>query len=120
MAKNETRRLRPAEIQADIDALSALEQIAGYAPFKDHLKVENLKTIRDRMLALKAKERQSEAVFRADRDNTVAEEWMNHNAMLEAKEQVIAQFGKSSNEAQAMGLKKKTEYKKPTGRKPKK
>jgi hypothetical protein len=120
MAKNETRRLRPAEIQADVDALSSLEQIAGYAPHKDYLKVENLKTIRDRMLALKAKERQSEAVFKADRDNTVADEWRHHNHMLEAKEQVIAQFGKSSNEVQALGLKKKTEYKKPTGRKPKK
>ena len=33
--------------------------------------------------------------------------------MLAVKEQVIAQFGKSSDQVQAMGLKKKTEYKTP-------
>ncbi len=33
--------------------------------------------------------------------------------MLGVKEQVIAQFGKSSDQVQALGLKKKTEYKAP-------
>jgi len=33
--------------------------------------------------------------------------------MLAVKEQVIAQFGKNSNQLQALGLKKKSEYKAP-------
>jgi hypothetical protein len=36
--------------------------------------------------------------------------------MLAVKEQVIAQYGKSSDQSQSLGLKKKTEYKAP-GRK---
>jgi hypothetical protein len=39
--------------------------------------------------------------------------WNLHNTMLAVKEQVIAQLGKRSNQVQALGLKKKTEYKKP-------
>jgi hypothetical protein len=43
-----------------------------------------------------------------------AAEWEFHNTMLAVKEQVIAQFGKNSDQVQALGLKKKSEYKAPT------
>jgi hypothetical protein len=36
--------------------------------------------------------------------------------MLGVKDQVIAQFGKDSNEVQAVGLKKKSEYSRPQRR----
>jgi hypothetical protein len=39
--------------------------------------------------------------------------------MLGVKEQVIAQFGKNSDQLQALGLKKKSEYKAPAARKAK-
>ncbi len=39
--------------------------------------------------------------------------------MLGANDQVKAQFGPSSNEYQGLGLKKKTEYNKPTKKTPK-
>jgi hypothetical protein len=59
-------------------------------------------------------ETQAEAAYKAARDNAVAAEWAFHNAVLGAKEQVIAQFGKDSNEVQAIGLKKKSERKSPS------
>ena len=37
-----------------------------------------------------------------------------HDFVLGGKDQVKAQFGPSSNEYQGLGLKKKTEYDKPT------
>ncbi len=37
-----------------------------------------------------------------------------HDYMLGAKDQVKAQFGSSSNELQGLGIKKKSEYDKPT------
>jgi hypothetical protein len=46
-------------------------------------------------------------------DAARAAEWAFHNAMLGVKDQVIAQFGKDSNEVQALGLKKKSERKAP-------
>ena len=42
-----------------------------------------------------------------------AAEWEFHDTMLAVKEQVIAQFGKNSDQVQALGLKKKAEYKSP-------
>ena len=50
------------------------------------------------------------------RDAATAAEWDFHNFMLAVKEQIIAQYGKSSDQSQSLGLKKKTEYKTP-GRK---
>jgi hypothetical protein len=48
----------------------------------------------------------------------VAAEWEFHNLMLGAKDQVIAQFGRDSNEVQAIGLKKSSERKAPQRRQP--
>ncbi len=48
-----------------------------------------------------------------DHDAAVAAEWRFHEAMQGAKEQVIAQYGKSSDQVQSLGLKKKSEYKRP-------
>ena len=46
-----------------------------------------------------------------------AAEWEFHDVIFGAKTQVKAQFGDSSNEIQALGLKKKSEYKSPTKKK---
>ena len=54
---------------------------------------------------------------RPSREPVYIREWEFHNAMLGAKMQVTAQFGDDSDEVQAIGLKKKSEYKAPTRRK---
>ena len=43
-------------------------------------------------------------------------EWEFHNLILGAKDQVTAQFGRDSNEVQAVGLKKASERKAPQRR----
>ncbi len=63
---------------------------------------------------LQAAEAQAAAALAAARDNAVAAEWEFHNLMLGAKDRVIAQFGRDSNEVQAIGLKKASERKAPT------
>ncbi len=50
----------------------------------------------------------------AARDEGVAVEVEYHNAILSSRAQVVAQFGKDSNEVRAVGLKKVSEYRKPT------
>jgi hypothetical protein len=52
------------------------------------------------------------------RDNAVTAEREFHNLMLGAKDQVTAQFGRDSNEVQALGLKKASERKPPRRRRP--
>ena len=49
MAKNETRRLRPAQLAADRDAFDALQGITNYAPANAAYTVTNIKALRDRV-----------------------------------------------------------------------
>ena len=84
------------------DAYTALQGMATYAPANTAYaktaittKLTAMKTAQDVELA------------------AAAAEWDFHNVMLAVKEQVVAQYGKSSDQVQSLGLKKKTEYKAP-------
>jgi len=56
-------------------------------------------------------------IYPLDLANTrAAAESEFHDFTLAVKEQVIAQYGKSSDQVQSLGLKKKTEYKAPARR----
>jgi hypothetical protein len=117
MAKNETVRIRPEYLSDDTNAFAALQQITDYAPANVDYTVANGAALQEAERAASDAEAQAEAAYKAARDNTVQAEWAFHNYMLGVKDQVMAQYGKSSNELQSLGLKKKTEYKTP---KPKK
>lgn len=116
MAKNETRRLNPAQIQTNKKDLAALKNISNYAPANSAYKVEAITAVDSELDASGTLESQTIAAAAAARDDRVAVEWKHHNLMLGARDQIVAQFGRDSNEAQAVGLKKKSEYKSP-GRK---
>jgi hypothetical protein len=112
MGKNETKRLKPSLLRFDKDCLAALEKVAGYAPVNARYTLAAI-TIAHRDLAnAQQTEEQANTTAAASRQNAIAREWEFHNLMLGAKDQVVAQFGRDSNEAQAVGLKKKSEYKK--------
>jgi hypothetical protein len=52
----------------------------------------------------------------AARDAATAAEWALHEGMLGAKAQVIAQYGPDSNAVQLLGLKRKSERRRPVRR----
>jgi hypothetical protein len=116
MGKNETRRLRPAQIQTNKDNFAALKVLVNYAPANQAYKVDAIIAAETELNTSQQLESQAVAAQAAARDTAVANEWKHHNLMLGARDQVVAQFGRDSNEAQAVGLKKKSEYKAP-GRK---
>ncbi|MCE9645019.1 MAG: hypothetical protein K8S20_03385 [Chloroflexi bacterium] len=116
MAKNQNKRLAPALIQADLDAYTAWLGISTYAPANAAYaktavtaKYTALKTAQDAELA-------AQVALATARDAATAAEWDFYNTLLGVKEQVIAQFGKSSDQVQSLGLKKKSEYKAPARR----
>lgn len=115
MAKNESRRIKPSDLTEDEDIYSAVKGIANYAPANPAYTLDALAATHAELQAVWDKEMQAEGALAAARDNSVAKEWEFHNKMLGVKDQVKAQFGKDSNEVQALGLKKASEYK---GRKP--
>jgi hypothetical protein len=116
MAKNETKRLRPAQVQTNKDSFAALKNIADYAPANPAYTVAKIQSSETGLNNKAQVESQANAAAAAARDDSVANEWEHHNLMLGARDQVVAQYGRDSNEAQAVGLKKKSEYKTP-GRK---
>jgi hypothetical protein len=59
-------------------------------------------------------EAQKQGELDAARDDATAAEWAFHKAVLGAKDQVVAQYGDDSNQLQALGYKKKSEYKSPS------
>jgi len=117
MAKNETKRLRPAQIQLNKDHFANLKTIEGYAPANPDFTTELIASSETQMNSDATTEAQATAALASARDNAVASEWKHHNLMLGARDQVVAQFGRDSNEAQMVGLTKKSERKAP-GRKP--
>lgn len=120
MAKNETVRIRPSQLQEDRDGFVALKNITGYAPANADFTAVKIQTAQDTMVAKRDTEAEKQAALDTARDEAAAAEWAFHNAMLGGKDQVKAQFGDDSNELQSLGLKKKSEYKSPKANPPKK
>jgi hypothetical protein len=119
MAKNEAIRIRPVVLQADLDAQIALQAISDYKPAN----AAYAKTVADaKLTAMRAAQTAEVNAMNAlatARDAAAAAEWEFHNIMLGVKTQVMAQYGDSSDQMQALGLKKKSERKKPAARKAK-
>ncbi|MCS7226483.1 MAG: hypothetical protein NZ821_05760, partial [Gloeomargarita sp. SKYB31] len=67
---------------------------------------EALQTMKEKQ----ALEVQALAAAKAARDEANRSEWRFHNLVLGAKEQVIAQYGRDSLQVQALGLRRKSEY----------
>ena len=114
MAADQTRRLRPSDLQADQDAFAALEGIGDYAPSNKNYTVAKIQVLKDTMAEADDKETQADAAAKAARDDATSAEWDFHNAIIAAKQQVVAQYGADSNEVQSVGLTKKSERAKPT------
>ena len=114
MARNQSKRLPPGKIYADESGFAALQAITNYTPINPAYSLDAVRNSHLELENLRREEAQAAAAIAAARDRAVAKEWEFHNLMLGVKEQVIAQFGKDSGEVQALGLKRKSEYKPPT------
>jgi hypothetical protein len=111
MAKDESKRLSPSVMQGDISSFSALQSITNYNPANQAFNITALNAARSALLAAQQAEVQAAAAAAAARDDANAKEWAFHNLMIGAKDQVVAQFGRDSNEAQTVGRKKPSEFK---------
>jgi hypothetical protein len=116
MAKDESKRLKPALIAEDEDGFAALQAMALYEPANQAYSLQAIGAAHGLLLSARTEEAQAQAALDAARDNTVARAWAFHNLMLGAKDQVRAQFGRDSNEVQALNLKKTSERKSPQRR----
>lgn len=114
MAKDETKRLTTAVMKNDETAFNALEKINGYVPSNPAYTIDALRRGFDEMNAARAAEDQIAAALATANDKAISAEWKFHNLMLIAKDHVISIFGKDSLELQEIGLKKISDYKRPS------
>lgn len=119
MADRTTKSLKPSILADDRDSLAALKGVGDYAPANPgytEVALTALQTTLDNNIAAATL---AEAEAKTKRDEEVSAAWAFHNAVIGMRDSVGVQFGKDSNEFQAVGRKKTSEYKKPV-RQPKK
>jgi hypothetical protein len=115
--QNTNNRLAPSVLNADQDIFEGLQTITDYAPYRKEASISQIEQAQVEMLKSQKLEAQLKAQYRAALDVARQSEWMFHNTILEAKNAVVAQFGSDSSEAQIVGLKKKSAYKRPVRQK---
>jgi hypothetical protein len=116
-SQNTTRRLTPQVINQDVTSLHGLQTIGSYDTTRTDASVAKIQQAYQAMLAQQQAETEKLALYRAAADAARLAEWEFHNAILAMKEVVRGQYGSDSDQAQAVGLKKKSDRKRPTRRK---
>src|SRR4051812_40518124 len=111
MAKNQTRKIKPSVLAKDLEDFAALKEIADYAPPNPNFKVSAIEADNTAMKAKAEALAQAEALVKTRRDELVAAQWKFHNSVEGGRDSCEAQYGEDSNEVQAVGRKKKSEYK---------
>ncbi|MBD2608062.1 hypothetical protein H6G81_26980 [Scytonema hofmannii FACHB-248] len=112
-----TRRLSPHLISQDIDSLHGLQTVTSYDTPRTDASRTKLQEAYQAMLTHQQAETEKLTLYRAAADAARLAEWEFHNAVLAMKEVVRGQYGTDSDEAQAVGLKKKSERKRPIRKK---
>jgi hypothetical protein len=106
-----SRKIPSKTIDADIDSFHGLNFISNYIPVRSEATPEELKNTYDKMISTQQQETELTAKIKAAADAARQAEVEFHEAVLAMKESVRGQFGPNSDEAAAIGYKKKSEYK---------
>jgi hypothetical protein len=106
-------RINADVLQEDKTSLEGLKGITAYAPVRTEFATALVTEKSEAMIAAQAAETQAKNAHDAARDAAAAAEQAFHDMILGAKQQIIGQFGPDSNEAAALGLKKKSDRKPP-------
>jgi hypothetical protein len=106
-----SKKIPAKVIDADIDSLYGLSFITNYIPVRSEATPEELQAAYDTMFSLQKQEVELTAQIKAISDAARQAEVEFHEAVLAMKETVRGQFGPNSDEAAAIGYKKKSEYK---------
>ena len=114
MAKDQTRTIDPATLKDDADVLDAILGMTDYNPSRAELATAKLSAADTALTAATDDFVQKDGAQKAARDAMVAAQWARHNLILGAKQQIVGQYGDDSDEAQAIGLTKKSERAKPS------
>lgn len=115
--QDKTRRLRPQLISEDVTSWHGLQTITTYNTTRADADAAKLQQAYQVMLSSQQTETEKLTLYRAAADAARLAEWEFHNAVLAMKEVVRGQYGSDSDQAQAVGLKKKSDRKRSSRKK---
>ena len=107
------QRLPAHVLQADLDCITALKAIEGYAPSNPADSLAAITELQTRTAAAGERELHTANSHAAARDDAILLENERHERVQSIKNQIRAQFGNDSNEVASLGLKKTSERKAP-------
>ncbi len=116
MASNPRTRLPQITLDADLAALPGLKLLTDYAPSNPEISIAAMNALAEQLRNAEDAEILATNALAAARDAREAAGWKLHDAMLNVKAAVIGQYGPNSNAVQSLGLKKKSDYRRPTRR----
>ena len=116
MSNNPKRRLSADILRTDLDCITALKAIDGYAPSNPADTLAAIAELQTRVSAAEERELHAANAYAAARDDAILLQKERHERVKSIKNQVRAQFGNDSNEVAAIGLKKSSERKAPKRR----
>jgi len=108
--------LAPAVISADRDALVGLKTLDDYAPSNPEFSTAAIAASEAALREAEEAELRLMKALAAARDARDAAGVELHSRMLGAKAQVLAQYGPDASAVQLLGLKRKSERKRPVRR----
>lgn len=119
MKRIETKRLAADITTTNLKCNAKIKTLKGYKSAKTEFSAEELAAAEEELTESRQQEAQAEQAMKTARNRAVTAEWDLHNKILGAKKQVVALYGEDSDEVQAVGLKKKSDWKRSGGRKAK-
>ncbi|MDZ8083861.1 MAG: hypothetical protein RMY36_013235 [Nostoc sp. SerVER01] len=117
-AQDTTRRLSRQSISQDVTSWHGLKTINSYDTTRTDASVDKLQQAYQAMLAQQQAETEKLTLYRAAADAARLAEWEFHNTVLAMKEVIRGQYGSDSDQAQAVGFKKKSDRRRSKRKKP--
>ena len=116
MAIHQNRKPSPEDMKSDRTALLAIRELRDYVPVNRAHSVEALTALEQALIQAEQEEQRLQNALATARDTAIAAAWELRNSILGAKAAVIAQYGADSNAVQTLGLKKKSDRRRPSRR----
>jgi hypothetical protein len=111
-------RIRTTTLTEDREVLQAITELGDYAPVNKAYSTAAVEELEAALKWAEQEEVRAQRAHRLARAHAMEAARRFHEAMLGVKAQVVAQYGPDSLAVKAVGLKRKSEYKRPPRRRP--
>ncbi|HRC77466.1 MAG TPA: hypothetical protein PLO33_17415 [Kouleothrix sp.] len=113
MNSNKRKRLPSNKVRFDLSTVLGINKLVDYTPVNSAHSAPSLSSRSDSVRDAHAAEARAAKVLLEMRAASIEAEWALHEDVLGARAQVVAQYGSDSPAVLMLGLKRKSERKRP-------